>query len=102
MRLCDHVVLSYNACICSFLQAWSSIVYLLIPNVKKIEKSLNTFANIIDADEVLLFEKASFLVGGSSIFIYCFSPTHDRRFVINLIGWLFVEACNPFDTLQNT
>ncbi|KAI0210037.1 Ras-related GTP-binding protein A [Lamellibrachia satsuma] len=43
-------------------KAWSSIVYLLIPNVKKIEKSLNTFANIIDADEVLLFEKASFLV----------------------------------------
>jgi len=52
-----------------YFQAWSSIVYLLIPNVKKIEKSLNTFANIIDADEVLLFEKASFLVGTKNSFI---------------------------------
>ena len=54
---------------CQYFQAWSSIVYLLIPNVKKIEKSLNTFANIIDADEVLLFEKASFLVGTKYSFI---------------------------------
>nr|CAD7440723.1 unnamed protein product [Timema bartmani]CAD7459158.1 unnamed protein product [Timema tahoe] len=42
--------------------AWSSIVYMLIPNVKELEQSLNQFANIIDADEVLLFERATFLV----------------------------------------
>jgi hypothetical protein len=45
-----------------FLQAWSSIVYKLIPNVKELEQSLNQFANIIDGDEVLLFERATFLV----------------------------------------
>lgn len=43
-------------------QAWSSIVYMLIPNVKELECSLTNFADIIDADEVLLFERATFLV----------------------------------------
>jgi len=43
-------------------KAWSSIVYKLIPNVHRLENSLEQFASIIDADEVLLFEKATFLV----------------------------------------
>lgn len=43
-------------------RAWSNIVYMLIPNVKALESSLTYFANIIDADEVLLFERATFLV----------------------------------------
>jgi predicted PurR-regulated permease PerM len=44
------------------LQAWSSIVYQLIPNVQQMEKSLSDFGQILDADEVLLFERATFLV----------------------------------------
>ncbi len=44
------------------LQAWSQIVYQLVPNVKGLEKTLTNFADIIDADEILLFEKATFLV----------------------------------------
>uniref|UniRef100_UPI0035900C07 ras-related GTP-binding protein A isoform X3 n=1 Tax=Myxine glutinosa TaxID=7769 RepID=UPI0035900C07 len=43
-------------------KAWSCIVYQLIPNVQQLETSLCMFANIIEADEVLLFEKATFLV----------------------------------------
>lgn len=43
-------------------QAWSSIVYQLIPNVQQLEANLTNFANIIEADEVLLFERATFLV----------------------------------------
>lgn len=43
-------------------RAWSSIVYQLIPNVKAIESSLHQFATILDSDEVLLFERATFLV----------------------------------------
>ncbi|XP_055695594.1 ras-related GTP-binding protein A [Lutzomyia longipalpis] len=43
-------------------RAWSNIVYMLIPNVKALEYSLGVFAKIIDADEVLLFERATFLV----------------------------------------
>lgn len=49
----------YNLCI---FRAWSSIVYMLIPNVKALENSLAQFASIVDADEVLLFERATFLV----------------------------------------
>lgn len=49
---------------CVFLhwQAWSSIVYQLIPNVQQLEMNLRNFAQIIEADEVLLFERATFLV----------------------------------------
>lgn len=43
-------------------KAWSSIVYQLIPNVQQLEENLSNFAEILEADEVLLFEKATFLV----------------------------------------
>ena len=43
-------------------KAWSSIMYQLIPNVQELETNLARFAEIIHADEVLLFEKATFLV----------------------------------------
>jgi len=43
-------------------KAWSSIVYKLIPNIKELEQSLRQFAEIMDSDEVLLFERATFLV----------------------------------------
>ncbi|MGH0173254.1 UNVERIFIED_CONTAM: hypothetical protein FKN15_065024 [Acipenser sinensis] len=42
--------------------AWSSIVYQLIPNVQQLETNLRNFAQIIEADEVLLFERATFLI----------------------------------------
>lgn len=43
-------------------KAWSSIVYTLIPNIADLERQLSQFAEITDADEVLLFERATFLV----------------------------------------
>ncbi|XP_049560575.1 ras-related GTP-binding protein B isoform X9 [Orcinus orca] len=43
-------------------KAWSSIVYQLIPNVQQLEMNLRNFAEIIEADEVLLFERATFLL----------------------------------------
>ncbi|EGG16103.1 Ras-related GTP-binding protein [Cavenderia fasciculata] len=43
-------------------KAWSSIVYSLIPNVKVLEHHLDKFCRICEADEVVLFEKATFLV----------------------------------------
>jgi Ras-related GTP-binding protein A/B len=43
-------------------KAWSSIVYSLIPNIKTLEVHLENFCNICEADEVVLFEKATFLV----------------------------------------
>ena len=43
-------------------KAWSSIVYQLIPNVKSLEHQLESLCEICGADEVVLFEKATFLV----------------------------------------
>eukprot|EP00035_Acanthoeca_spectabilis_P017749 m.374915 g.374915 ORF g.374915 m.374915 type:complete len:308 (-) comp16692_c0_seq22:932-1855(-) len=43
-------------------KAWSSIVVSLISNVSALQKHLGSFAQIMDADEVVLFERATFLV----------------------------------------
>jgi Ras-related GTP-binding protein A/B len=43
-------------------KAWSSIVYALVPNVDKLETQLHKFCGLCGADEVVLFEKATFLV----------------------------------------
>jgi len=43
-------------------KAWSSIVYSLVPNVDRLESHLNKFCKLVMADEVVLFEKATFLV----------------------------------------
>jgi Ras-related GTP-binding protein A/B len=46
--------------------AWSAIVTSLIPNVNTLAKHLEHFANVTEADEVVLFERATFLVIASS------------------------------------
>jgi Ras-related GTP-binding protein A/B len=46
----------------SLYRAWSAIVYSLIPNVRLLEEYLQWFCEICDAQEVILFEKATFLV----------------------------------------
>ncbi|CAN0247267.1 unnamed protein product [Ascophyllum nodosum] len=43
-------------------KAWSSIVYSLIPNMEVLESHLQNFCDICGADEVVLFERATFLV----------------------------------------
>eukprot|EP01038_Epipyxis_sp_PR26KG_P005937 gene5937-8185_t len=43
-------------------KAWSQIVYSLIPNVGVLETQLRDFSVICAADEVVLFERATFLV----------------------------------------
>jgi Ras-related GTP-binding protein A/B len=43
-------------------KAWSEIVTNLIPNIALLETHLNNFCKICDADEVVLFERATFLV----------------------------------------
>eukprot|EP00127_Corallochytrium_limacisporum_P000757 Clim_evm43s25 gene=Clim_evmTU43s25 len=43
-------------------RAWSSIVYSLMPNVNQLEANLKVFAQLMEADEVVLFERATFLV----------------------------------------
>ena len=43
-------------------KAWSEIVTNLIPNISILEQHLSRFCRICDADEVVLFERATFLV----------------------------------------
>lgn len=43
-------------------KAWSEIVTNLIPNIRLLETHLNNFCRMCDADEVVLFERATFLV----------------------------------------
>ncbi|CAG8670464.1 1357_t:CDS:2, partial [Acaulospora colombiana] len=46
----------------SLYRAWSSIVHSLVPNVRLLESHLQNFATICEADEVVLFERTTFLV----------------------------------------
>ncbi|KAI8813252.1 putative GTP-binding protein [Cladochytrium replicatum] len=43
-------------------KAWSAIVHELVPNVLSLETQLESFCKACDADEVVLFERTTFLV----------------------------------------
>jgi Ras-related GTP-binding protein A/B len=45
----------------SLYKAWAGIVHKLIPNLYVIERFLQAFANKISAEEVILFERSTFL-----------------------------------------
>jgi len=47
-------------------KAWSSIVYSLIPSIDLLEDHLKNFCEVCEADEVVLFERATFLVISSA------------------------------------
>nr|BAE02475.1 unnamed protein product [Macaca fascicularis] len=70
-------------------KAWSSIVYQLIPNVQQLEMNLRNFAEIIEADEVLLFERATFLVR-----TFCFAD------VLHTVPSLFSATENSMTLLS--
>jgi len=46
----------------TLFKAWSEIVYILVPNVSVLEQHLRHFCEACEADEVVLFEKSTFLV----------------------------------------
>lgn len=46
----------------SLYKAWAEIIHDLVPNLVEIERHLKTLGFMIEAEEVLLFERASFLV----------------------------------------
>jgi Ras-related GTP-binding protein A/B len=63
----------------SLYKAWAEIIHDLVPNLDKIEKHLGNLGKLIMAEEVLLFERSSFLVVSS----WCSgiggdNPTTDR------------------------
>ena len=46
----------------SLYKAWSSIIYTLVPNLEVIEKHLKELTENMDAEEIVLFERTTFLV----------------------------------------
>ncbi|KAF1800316.1 Gtr1/RagA G protein conserved region-domain-containing protein [Mucor lusitanicus] len=46
--------------------AWAKIIHCLIPNMNELQASLDTFCSICGADEIVLFEKTTFLVIANS------------------------------------
>lgn len=63
----------------SLYKAWAEIIHDLVPNLDMIEKHLGNLGKLIMAEEVMLFERSSFLVVSS----WCSSvgaenPTSDR------------------------
>lgn len=59
-------------------KAWSDIVTSMVPNVEILRNHLNEFCKICDADEVVLFEMATFLVISHSE-----RDTHSQNGVMN-------------------
>lgn len=49
----------------SLYKAWAEIIHDLVPNLDQIEKHLGSLGKMIMAEEVLLFERSSFLVVSS-------------------------------------
>lgn len=64
----------------SLYKAWAGIVHKLIPNLSVIERFLTAFAAKIDAEEVILFERSTFLtVTSVSSEIGNLNPIYDRH-----------------------
>ncbi|CAD6500401.1 BgTH12-07578 [Blumeria graminis f. sp. triticale] len=63
----------------SLYKAWAEIIHDLVPNLDQIERHLGTLGKLIMAEEVLLFERSSFLVVSSWLSdIGLENPTADR------------------------
>jgi len=63
----------------SLYKAWAEIIHDLVPNLDQIEKHLGSLGKIIGAEEILLFERSSFLVVSSwTSEIGTQNPTSDR------------------------
>jgi len=80
----------------SLYKAWSSIVYSLIPNVKLLESHLLNFCNICEADEIVLFERATFLVISHSTRT-SHRDTHRFEKISNIIKQ-FKLSCSKFQS----
>lgn len=63
----------------SLYKAWAEIIHDLIPNLASIERHLATLGRLIAAEEVLLFERTSFLAVSSWVSaLGARNPTSDR------------------------
>jgi Ras-related GTP-binding protein A/B len=81
----------------SLYKAWAEIIHDLVPNLDQIEKHLGSLGKIIEAEEVLLFERSSFLVVSSwSSEIGALNPCTDRFERLSNIIKNFKQATSKF------
>ena len=62
----------------SLYKAWTQIIYFLIPNANKIEEMLRQLAEIIDARELILYERVTCLMVTRVSRMEKDNPYHDR------------------------
>ncbi|RPA71375.1 hypothetical protein BJ508DRAFT_367784 [Ascobolus immersus RN42] len=75
-------------------KAWASIVHTLIPNLPTLTAHLRTFTHLCEAEEVILFERTTFLVI-SHIFAGTTPNPHPDRFEkISNIVKQFKQSCS--------
>ena len=72
-------------------KAWSTVVHSLIPNIRLLEQQLGAFADVCAADEVVLFERSTFLVI-SHVTRRRFSDVHRFEKISNIVKQ-FKLAC---------
>ena len=81
-------------------KAWSSIVYALVPNSETIEKNLAFISKSTGADEVVLFEKATFLVI-SHVTNTEISDVHRFEKISNIVKQFKLSASKQHATITN-
>jgi Ras-related GTP-binding protein A/B len=81
----------------SLYKAWASIIHDLVPNLSVIESQLEALGILIEAEELLLFERTSFLVVSSWTSEEGHSnPTSDRQERISNILKHFKQSISRF------
>lgn len=76
-------------------KAWSSMVYALVPNVASLQVQLDKFCGLCEADEVVLFERATFLVISHATRVEHYD-VHRFEKVSNIVKQ-FKLSCNKTD-----
>ncbi|KAF8540816.1 Gtr1/RagA G protein conserved region-domain-containing protein [Trichophaea hybrida] len=74
-------------------KAWAKIVYTLIPNLPQLEFHLKRFADLAEAEEVILFERTTFLVISHVTRATEPNPFPDRFEKISNIVKQFKQSC---------
>lgn len=83
-------------------KAWASIVYTLIPNLPQLEHHLDRFASLAEAEEVILFERTTFLVISHVTRASEPNPYPDRFEKISNIVKQFKQSCTKTNSSNFT
>jgi len=81
----------------SLYKAWSDIVYSMIPNIKLLERQVDRFCMVCEADEVILFERSTFLVITHAKGARRFHDPHRFEKISNIVKQ-FKLSCSKLST----